>query len=163
MKDLMFHHPLHHEGQAPAQSAALQTEEAPAPARKRILVMDDEISILDLTARMLGSQGYDVEASTSGGAAVATYRAAMESGRRFDALILDLTVPAGMGGFDAFKAIQAFDPGVRAILSSGYSHEPVVLNYKKHGLAGVVPKPYKVRDLLSAVEAVLALPDAMGV
>jgi len=128
---------------------------AAAPARKRILVMDDETSILELTARMLGSQGYEVETSLNGTTAVKLYRAAREAGRPFDVVILDLTVPEGMGGFDAFKAMQAYDPGVKAILSSGYSHEPVVMNYKKYGLAGVAPKPYRVHDLVDAVEGVL--------
>jgi DNA-binding NtrC family response regulator len=142
-------------------SKSAQDEAAPdpagkeAPARKRVLVMDDESSILELTGRMLGSYGYEVELTGDGDAAVALYQAAMDAGRPFDAVILDLTVPAGMGGFEAFKAMQASDPGVKAIISSGYSHEPVVLNYKKYGIAGVAPKPYKVKELLGAVEAVM--------
>jgi CheY-like chemotaxis protein len=140
-------------GKEPA-AAAHEGAAQPPHAGKRILVMDDEASILELTARMLSSQGYDVETATNGNRAVAQYRAAMEAGTPFDALILDLTVPEGMGGFDAFKTIQGFDPGVKGILSSGYSHEPVVLNYKKYGLAGVVPKPYKVRELLDTVAGV---------
>ncbi len=125
------------------------------PARKRILVMDDEASILELTGRMLRTQGYEVVTTVDGAAAVAEYRVAMEAGRQFDAVILDLTVPSGMGGFDAFKAIQAFDPGVKAIVSSGYSHEPVVLNYRKYGIAGIAPKPYKVKELMAAVAGVV--------
>ena len=133
-------------------------QETPAPEQrgKRVLIMDDEPSILELTGRMLGSHGYDVETARDGNTAVKQYRAAMEAGRRFDAVILDLTVPEGMGGFDAFKAIHEFDPGVQAILSSGYSHEPAVLNYKNYGIAGVAPKPYRVKDLVEAVEGVLA-------
>ena len=117
--------------------------------------MDDESSILELTERMLKSHGYEVEITNNGNAAVTQYRAAMEAGRRFDVVILDLTVPEGMGGFEAFKAMQAFDPGIRAIVSSGYSHEPVVVNYKKYGLAGIAPKPYRVKDLVGAVENAL--------
>jgi DNA-binding NtrC family response regulator len=117
--------------------------------------MDDEASILELTGRMLRTQGYEVVTTVDGAAAVAEYRVAMEAGRQFDAVILDLTVPSGMGGFDAFKAIQAFDPGVKAIVSSGYSHEPVVLNYRKYGIAGIAPKPYKVKELMAAVAGVV--------
>ena len=127
----------------------------PARAGKRILVMDDEASILELMGRMLGSQRYDVETAANGADAVAQYRAAMEAGRRFDVVILDLTMAEGMNGLDTFKAMQAVDPAVKAILSSGYSHEPVVLNYKKYGIAGVAPKPYRVKDLLAAVAGVL--------
>jgi CheY-like chemotaxis protein len=134
----------------PSAKATIEPE-----ARKRVLVMDDEIPILDLTARLLRSQGYEVETVMDGNMAVKQYQAAMEAGCRFDVLILDLTVPEGMGGYDAFKAIQAFDPAVKAIVSSGYSHEQIVLNYRDYGLAGVAPKPYRVSELLGAVKAVL--------
>lgn len=128
----------------------------PDPRRKRILVMDDETSILELTSRMLGSQGYEVEQATNGNTAVTLYQEAMDAGRPFDVVMLDLTVPSGMGGLDAFKAMQELDPGVKVILSTGYSHEPVVLNYRAYGIAGVAPKPYKVKELLGAMESVLA-------
>ena len=83
--------------------------------------MDDEAPILDITSRMLRSRGYEVETAIDGDAAVSQYYAAMEAGHPFDVLILDLTVPEKMGGYDAFKAIRAFDPAVKAIVSSGYS------------------------------------------
>jgi DNA-binding NtrC family response regulator len=143
------------ENNEPTTTSASLREETATPRRKRILVMDDETSILELTSRMLGHQGYEVETALNGNAAVTLYRAATESGRPFDAVILDLTVPEGMGGFDTFKAIREFDPQVRAILSSGYSHDPVVMNYKKHGLAGLAPKPYRVNELLGAVEGAI--------
>jgi CheY-like chemotaxis protein len=105
---------------------------------------------------MLSGQRYEVETATNGDGAVDQYRAAMDAGQRFDLVILDLTVPEGMGGFEAFQTIQGFDPGVRAILSTGYSHDPVVLNYKKLGIAGLAPKPYRMHELLGAVEEALA-------
>ncbi|HEX4085412.1 MAG TPA: response regulator [Chthoniobacteraceae bacterium] len=117
--------------------------------------MDDEASILELTSRMLGSHGFEVVKSTSGDIAVTLYQEAMAAGNPFAAVILDLTVPEGLGGFDAFQAIKSFDPGVKAILSSGYSHEPVVLNYRDYGLAGVAPKPYKVKELIGTVQGVV--------
>jgi CheY-like chemotaxis protein len=121
----------------------------------RVLVMDDEAPILDLTARLLRSRGYEVETALDGEMAVQQYQAAMDEGRPFSGVILDLTVPEKMGGYDAFKAMKSFDPGVRAIVSSGYSHEPIVLNYKDYGLAGVVPKPYRMADLLGTVQELL--------
>ena len=121
----------------------------------RVLVMDDEESILELMARMLEIQGYEVAVTMDGDAAVSKYRAAMEAGNPFDLVILDLTVPTGMGGYETFKAIREFDPGVKAIVSSGYSHEPIILNYKEYGIAGLAPKPYRVADLLKAVAGVL--------
>jgi len=82
------------------------------------------------------------------------YRAGMEGGRRIDVVILDLTMAEGMGGLDAFKALKAIDPEVKAILSTGYSHESVVVNYKKFGIAALALKPYRVQELLDAVAGV---------
>ena len=144
---------------------SISTENPPGPAHEpaaakpnkseRILVMDDEPPILDLTVRLLKSRGYEVETAMDGGMAVNQYRLALDAGRRFDLVILDLTVPEKMGGYEAFEAIKALDPAVKAIVSSGYSHEPVVLRYKDYGIAGVAPKPYRVSELLGAVEGVL--------
>lgn len=122
---------------------------------QKVLVMDDEGPILELTARLLASRGYEVETALDGSMAVTQYRAAFDAGTRFDAVILDLTVPEKMGGYEAFEAMRAIDPAVKAILSSGYSHEPVILNYKEFGIAGVAPKPYRVSELFAAVEQVL--------
>ena len=122
---------------------------------KRVLVMDDEESILELTGRMLRSQRYEVETARDADTALNLYRTAMETGRRFDTVILDLTMAEGMGRFEAFQALKALDPEIKAILSTGYSHESVVLNYKKHGIAGLALKPYRVQDLLGAVAGVL--------
>lgn len=124
--------------------------------RRRVLVMDDETSILEMARRILGNRGYEVATATDGNTAVKQYRAALDAELPFDVVIMDLTVPEGMGGFDAFKTIQAFDPGVKVILSTGYCHEPVIVNYKEYGIAGVAPKPYRVSDLLGAVEGVLS-------
>lgn len=140
----------------PRDSSTGAEPDAPEPIRGRVLVMDDEPAILELTARVLKSRGFEVETVLDGHGAVTRYRAAMDAGSRFDLLILDLTVPDKMGGYDAFKAIQAFDPGVKAIVSSGYSHEPIVMNYKDYGLAGVAPKPYKLIELIGAVERAIA-------
>jgi CheY-like chemotaxis protein len=156
MQDLDSDHS--HTGENPKNCACCGTTGGAANAKcGRVLVMDDEVPILELTARLLTSRGYDVETALDGGTAVQQYRAALEAGRRFDAVILDLTVPEKMGGFEAFEAIKALDPSVKAIVSSGYSHEPVVLNYKDYGIAGVAPKPYRVSELLKAVETVLAV------
>jgi CheY-like chemotaxis protein len=152
------HLPVHDRstGESPAKTgrepSANSVTPAPKPKLGRVLVMDDEAPILELTARLLGSRGYEVETAMDGDRAVLLYRTAMDEGRPFAAVILDLTVPEKMGGYEAFKAIRAFDPGVKAIVSSGYSHEPVVLNYKDYGIAGVAPKPYRVSELLGAVE-----------
>ena len=135
--------------QAPGKETA-----APGQRRKRVLVMDDEESILELTGRMLKSQGYEVDTARNADIALNHYRTAMETGRRIDVVILDLTMAEGLGGLEAFKALKEMDPEVKAILSTGYSHESVVLNYKQHGIAGLALKPYKVQELLGAVSSV---------
>ncbi len=137
------------------RDSSATASDAPEGRRGRVLVMDDEAAILELTSRLLKSRGYEVETVLDGNMSVAHYRAAMAAGCPFDVLILDLTVPEKMGGYEAFKTIQAFDPRVKAIVSSGYSHEPIVLNFRDYGIAGVAPKPYRVSELLGAVEGVM--------
>jgi len=138
--------------------ASSASADAPADSQKKpgkVLIMDDEGPILELTARLLASRGYEVETALDGGMAVSQYRAAFDTGNGFNLVILDLTVPEKMGGYEAFEAMKAIDPDVKAILSSGYSHEPVILNYKEFGIAGIAPKPYRVSELFAAVEQVL--------
>jgi CheY-like chemotaxis protein len=151
MHDFQTDNPLTVENRAGAPSDEMR----PAKKPGKVLVMDDEGPILELTARLLASRGYEVETALDGSTAVTQYRAAFDAGSRFDAVILDLTVPEKMGGYEAFEAMRAFDPEVKAILSSGYSHEPVILNYKEFGIAGIAPKPYRVSELFAAVEQVL--------
>jgi CheY-like chemotaxis protein len=141
---------------AAGESAAPDAVRAGEAGGKRVLVMDDEESILNLISKMLGSQGYDVKQTMNGADAVEEYRGAKNAGTPFDIVILDLTVPQGMGGFEALKAMQAMDPGVKSIVSSGYSDDPVVVNYRQHGIAAVAPKPYRVAELIRVVQGVLA-------
>ena len=87
---------------------------------------------------------------------VQAYRAAQAAGTPFDLVILDLTVPGGMGGKDAIAALRAIDPAVRAIVSSGYSNDPVVARHREFGFQAVVPKPYEMSVLADAIQRVLA-------
>ncbi|HEX4086769.1 MAG TPA: ATP-binding protein [Chthoniobacteraceae bacterium] len=130
-------------------------EALPQGTQARILVMDDEESIRVLVARMLEMSGYQVETVKDGNEAIMLYMEALESGRAFDIVLLDLRVPRGMGGFEAFQAIRALDPGVQAIVSSGYSENPVMADFEKHGIAAVIPKPYSAQQLLGAVQKIL--------
>jgi CheY-like chemotaxis protein len=90
-----------------------------------------------------------------GAEAVSAYRQAHETGERFDAVILDLTVPGGMGGKEAAENILAVDPSAKIIVSSGYANDPIMADYPKFGFSGVVPKPYKIQDLSKVVHDVL--------
>ena len=124
-------------------------------AHGRVLVMDDEELIRMLASRMLSGFGYEVECAQDGREAIAKYSEALDAGKRFDVVILDLTIRAGMGGFETLQELRILDPEVKAIVSSGYSSNPVMAEFEAHGVAGVVPKPYRTRDLVGAVQRIL--------
>ncbi len=122
----------------------------------KVLVMDDEASIRDISGEMLTYLGFKVVLAADGGEAVELYRRAKESGEPFGAVIMDLTIPGGMGGKETIKKLLEIDPGVKAIVSSGYSNDPVMAEYKKYGFRGVIAKPYNVEDLSGKLYKVIA-------
>jgi len=132
-------------------------KEAVKPAGKaRILVMDDEKGVREIVGRMLKHIGYkDIEFAEDGAEAIKLYKAAMKSGHPFNVAILDLTIAGGMGGEIAIQKLLKIDPGVKAIVSSGYIDDPVIAKYKDHGFSGVVAKPYTIAELRKAVQDVM--------
>jgi PAS domain S-box-containing protein len=128
---------------------------APAAAgavRGRVLVMDDEEIVYKALARMLRELGYETEITTDGDMALAAWKAARESGKPFNAAIMDLTISGGMGGVEAMRRLREMDPAARAIVSSGYSEDPVLASYRDYGFSGVLPKPFRLDDLARAME-----------
>jgi CheY-like chemotaxis protein len=117
--------------------------------------MDDEEPIRDMLGDMLQSLGYEVESTAEGAEAVRRYRDAQANQRPFDLVILDLTIPGGMGGRETLQALRALDPHVTAIVSSGYSADPILAQHRDHGFAGMVAKPYRIEDLGRALRQVL--------
>ena len=113
----------------------------------RILVMDDEPMIRSVVGRMLERIGYSAETAKDGAEAFEKYETAMRTGQPFKAVILDLTVPGGMGGMETMEALLKIDPDVRAVVSSGYSTDPVMADWRKHGFLGFVHKPYTIEEL----------------
>ncbi|MBE2215242.1 MAG: response regulator [Opitutaceae bacterium] len=138
---------------------AVEVAASRALVHARVLLMDDEETIRRLGERCLRHLGCEVQVAADGGECVRIYQAAMQGGRRFDAVILDLTVPGGLGGRETIQALKAIDPAVRAIVSSGYSNDPVMAHYREHGFAAVVPKPYSVDVLTLTLQRVLAAAD----
>jgi CheY-like chemotaxis protein len=118
--------------------------------------MDDEDAIRQLASALLRRIGYTAVAVADGAEAITKYDAARRAGQPFDAVVMDLTVPNGMGGADALRELQAMDPGVKAIVCSGYSNDPVMANYREYGFSGVVPKPYNAEDLATALSEMLS-------
>jgi two-component system, cell cycle sensor histidine kinase and response regulator CckA len=121
----------------------------------RILVMDDEGSLRKIVGRMLDKLGYESEFAKDGAEAIGMYKAAMESGMPYDAVILDLTIPGGMGGKEAINKLLEIDPGIKAIVSSGYSDDPILANFQKYGFKGMMPKPFESQSLSKALHEVL--------
>jgi two-component system, cell cycle sensor histidine kinase and response regulator CckA len=139
------------EEQPAADAEALKVERGSG----RILVMDDERIILDITSEVLAELGYSVEVAKDGKEALEKYQEAMSSGKKFDAVIMDLTIPGGMGGKEAVRHLLDLDPKAKAIVSSGYSNDPVMANFPEYGFVGVVPKPYKISELSKCLRDVL--------
>jgi PAS domain S-box-containing protein len=126
-----------------------------APVRGKILVMDDEAMMRAIMSEMLDNLGYSAEFSKNGNEAIELFKRAKESEKPFDAAILDLTVPGGMGGKETIKGLLDLDPGIKAIVSSGYSNDPIMAEFRDYGFAGVITKPYKLTELNEILQSVL--------
>ncbi len=141
---------------AVAMAEARSQDRTPKPRRARILVMDDEQPILTFCQRALRLDEHAVDTAADGAAAIELYRRALTAGKPYDLVILDLTVPGGMGGEAVIARLLEIDPEVRAIVSSGYSNSPVMARFRDHGFEAAVEKPYTVEELRVAVRLVLS-------
>lgn len=138
---------LHHSGQA--------------KKRHPILVMDDEPIIRDMTTAMLSYLGYTVHACEDGETAVQLYKKALAEGAGYSAVLMDLTVPGGLGGLETSRQILALDKNACLVVSSGYSQDPIMADCQAYGFAGVLPKPYTMANLEQTMTAVLATRSAI--
>ncbi|MGI5872287.1 MAG: response regulator, partial [Bacillota bacterium] len=126
-----------------------------AKGRGRLLLMDDEETIRRSVGELLRLIGYEVDCARDGMEAITRYIEEKKKGRPYDLLIMDLTIPGGMGGQEAVAKLRQFDPGVKAIISSGYSDKPILSNFQKYGFQAVVTKPYKIEELNEVIRKVI--------
>jgi CheY-like chemotaxis protein len=104
--------------------------------------MDDEEALRTLLAQILKRLGYEVECARDGTEAINLYQKAKDSGRRFDIVLVDLTIPGGMGGKEVAARLREVDDSVILIVSSGYSHTPIMSEFRKYGFDDVLSKPW---------------------
>ena len=121
----------------------------------KVLVMDDEDIIRDVAAEILSHFGFNVTVCGEGDEALALYRTAHENEIPFDLVILDLTIPGAMGGKQAIRKLLEINPAVKAIVSSGYSNDPIIANFSEFGFSAAVAKPFRQNDLYSTICQVL--------
>ncbi len=133
----------------------VEGKEAPIAFKGKILIMDDEDIFRAVTGEHLKLLKYEVKGAGNGKEAIEMYKEAIESGNPFDAVMLDLTVRDGMGGKEAIMALLAIDPAVAAVVTSGYSNDKVMANFKEYGFSGVVEKPYEIYELDKALQKVI--------
>jgi CheY-like chemotaxis protein len=145
----------------PASDESVQVQAAPEPEEQslcgkwRILVMDDDEGIRRVAFNLLDYMGHEVCLARDGEETIELYQQAKDSGKPFDLLIIDLVVDKGMGGQEAMEILRRIDPQVKAIVSSGYSTDPVMSDFAKYGFIGVITKPYGINKLKEALRDIL--------
>ncbi|ABD42571.1 response regulator receiver domain protein (CheY-like) [Methanospirillum hungatei JF-1] len=122
----------------------------------RILLMDDEPAICEITGILLKKLGYDPTIAVTGEEALAEYKKGRENGNPYDVIILDLTIPGGMGGREVISIIRESDPDVKVLVSSGDLSDPAIISYADYGFSGVLAKPYNKVGLDQAIKSVLS-------
>lgn len=123
---------------------------------KSVLLMDDDETVLLPVSEMLADLGYKVRVARNGEEALAYYEASMRDGHKFDVVIADLIVQGGMGGKETIERLLKLDPKVCAIVSSGYSNDPVMADHTRYGFRGVLAKPYQIEEMHGALKRVFA-------
>ena len=124
--------------------------------RGTILVLDDEAALWDVMAAMLAWGGYRAVFTADGAEAVRLYRESAAAGHPFAGVITDLTIPGGMGGEEVVRRLREIDPDVRAIITSGYTADPVLAHYAEYGFRGVLDKPFRLDELVRVLRRVTA-------
>ena len=147
----------------PASSEAVETgwsgEDRPIPGKGRILLIDDEEAVRKSGGAVLKRLGFEVEFAADGEQGIELYKNAMRQERAFDAVVMDLTIPGGMGGRETIVKLREIDPHAKVIVSSGYSDHPVMSDFRGYGFDGAVSKPYPIAELAKVIHEVLRVAD----
>lgn len=139
----------------PASDAKTETENDQGQVVQmgcgRVLVLDDEEIVRDIVGTMLISLGYEVDFVVDGESAITCYTEGIKANKKYDFVIVDLTIPGGMGGKEAMHHLLQLDPEIVVIVSSGYANDPIMANYKDHGFVALLAKPFSLEELSSVV------------
>lgn len=146
-------------GAAPAAETAgptLAGSSPPEAGKSRVLFMDDEEVLCEIVSAMLDHLGYEPVTASDGDEAIRLFLAARDAGRPIAAVITDLTVPNGIGGYEAAQRLREIDPDVRVVVSSGYSNDPIMADFSRYGFVGSIAKPYQLEELGETVRRAIA-------
>lgn len=124
-------------------------------ATGRVLVMDDDVIVRTVVEKLLKKSGYDVECVTNGADALEVYRRAQAVQQQFQFVIMDLTIPGGMGGKETVVKLKEFDENAKVIVFSGYSNDPILIHFKEYGFDGVLKKPFSTTELMQMIQTVV--------
>jgi len=127
----------------------------PSKDKGCILLMDDEEFVRKIATELLLHLGYSVKTVNEGRELLDLYRKGIENGVRYAAVIMDLTIPGGMGGEETIRELKKLDPDVKAIVSSGYVNDANFNNIKERGFDGMVPKPFNLEELAETLRKVI--------
>ncbi len=141
----------------PATEAQAEDRSRPElpQGKGRLLLMDDEDMVRKVTSQMLRQLGYSVDGAADGVEVIELYRKAKEAGQGYDVVIMDLTIPGGMGGRECIDKLRLIDTEVKAIVTSGYSDDPVMADHERFGFVGVITKPWKIEALTDTLRDVM--------
>jgi PAS domain S-box-containing protein len=137
-------------------SESITGNDQPVRGSGHILVMDDEEAILDMASSLLSHFGYRSSVARDGDEAIALYKEAAARNDPFAVIIMDLTIPGGLGGKETISRLHEIDPFVKAVVSSGYSTDPIVANFRQYGFAGILTKPYTAAEMSEIIKKVLS-------
>lgn len=121
----------------------------------KVIVMDDDDMVREILGEMIKMIGYKTELAKNGNEAIENYVNSKNTDEPVDAIIMDLSIVGGMGGEETAQKLLELDPEAKLIITSGYSNDPVIENYKDYGFKDAIIKPYNMKELKESLQRVL--------